>query len=205
MSYDVYNDFEDALGEYTGAPYVVLTDCCTHAIELCMRYKQVGYTMCPTHTYISVPMMLYKCNIGFEWSDEPWYYEYELSDGIWDSARALDRNMYRKGQMQCLSFGHSKRLDLKRGGAILLDNMQDYVALKKMGYDGRDLDISPWELQQQFTLGFHYKMDMETAKAGHIKLWANELASKSSQMVNYPNVSKLKFDIPSKYKYNITQ
>ena len=30
-------EFEQALADYTGAPYAVATDCCTHAIELCLR------------------------------------------------------------------------------------------------------------------------------------------------------------------------
>ena len=194
MSYNIYKDFERELSSYTGAPYVVLTDCCTHALELCFRHKKVKHTMCPQFTYLSVPMMLYKIDVGFDWSDEPWYHEYELSDGIWDSARAFDENMYRTGQMQCLSFGNSKRLDLKRGGAILLDNEQDYIALKRMSYDGRDLDITPWHLQPSFSLGFHYRMDLETAKEGIEKLSNRQLNSKKSQSVNYPDCGKLKFD-----------
>jgi len=194
MSYSIYKDFERALSAYTGAPYVVLTDCCTHALELCFRHKKVKYTMCPQFTYISVPMMLHKIGVGFEWSNEPWYHEYELSNGIWDSARAFDKNMYRTGQMQCLSFGNSKRLDLKRGGAILLDDEQDYVALKRMSYDGRDLDITPWHLQPSFSLGFHYRMDLETAQQGIEKLANNQLDTLVSQLVNYPDCSKLKID-----------
>ena len=33
--------FESKLAEFTGAPYVVTTDCCTHAIELCLRLDKV--------------------------------------------------------------------------------------------------------------------------------------------------------------------
>jgi len=42
MSFKALFDFESALAEYTGAPYAVLTDGCTHAIELCMRYERVN-------------------------------------------------------------------------------------------------------------------------------------------------------------------
>ena len=33
--------FEQELATFTGAPYVVTTDCCTHAIELCFRLLQM--------------------------------------------------------------------------------------------------------------------------------------------------------------------
>ena len=33
VSFDVLFEFEQALAEYTGSPYAVVTDCCTHAIE----------------------------------------------------------------------------------------------------------------------------------------------------------------------------
>ena len=35
------NKLEKQLAEFTGAPYVVATDCCTHAIELCLRLNKV--------------------------------------------------------------------------------------------------------------------------------------------------------------------
>ena len=45
---------------------------------------------------------------------------------IWDSARRLEKDMYREGTMQCLSFGHGKPLHIGRGGAILLDDVVAY-------------------------------------------------------------------------------
>ncbi len=30
--------FEDTIAKFYGAKYGVATDCCTHAIELCLRY-----------------------------------------------------------------------------------------------------------------------------------------------------------------------
>ena len=41
MSFQTLFEFEQALARYTGAPYVVVTDCCTHAMELAMRYDRV--------------------------------------------------------------------------------------------------------------------------------------------------------------------
>ena len=39
--FDKILQFEQALAEFTGAPYVIMTDSCTHAIELCLRHDAV--------------------------------------------------------------------------------------------------------------------------------------------------------------------
>ena len=36
--FEKIKQFEEALADFTGAPYAIMTDCCTHAIELCLRY-----------------------------------------------------------------------------------------------------------------------------------------------------------------------
>ena len=101
MSFQALFDFESALAEYTGAPYVVLTDGCTHAIELCMRYDRVKSTKFTAYTYISVPMLMRHLNIEYEMVTEKWTGEYQFyGTRIWDSARRLERNMYNPGTMQ---------------------------------------------------------------------------------------------------------
>jgi dTDP-4-amino-4,6-dideoxygalactose transaminase len=196
LNYDTLTKFETMLSEYTGAPYVVLTDSCTHAIELCVRYKKVGYASCASHTYLSVPMVLYKTKTQFQWDNSPWEYQYQLGQTtIWDSARAFDQGMYRNNQLQCLSFGHGKRLEIGHGGAILTNKQHEYTALKQMAYDGRDLSISPWQDQPVFKLGFHYNMRLEDAARGMWLMGNGTLKSKESQLVKYPDCSKLKFDI----------
>ena len=47
--------FENKLAEFTGAPYVVTTDCCTHAIELCFRLLGIKTCRFPAHTYKPYP------------------------------------------------------------------------------------------------------------------------------------------------------
>lgn len=196
LSFDTLKEFENALSDYTGAPYVVLTDCCTHALELCFRYKNPGPVTCNAHTYLSVPMMLHKLGIPFFWDHETWEYEYRLApSNIWDSARAFKQGMYRAGALQCLSFGHSKRLELHAGGAILTDNKQDYLALKRMAYDGRDLDITPWQSQESFKIGYHYGMRLETAAKGIDMLANGDLKEQHTQLVKYPDCSKLNIDV----------
>ena len=93
--------------------------------------------------------------------------------------------MYRAGQFQCLSFGHNKPLEIGRGGAILLDNKYAYKILKEMSYDGRDLTISPWEKQETFRVGYHYRPTIEEAIVGSEML---ETVEEQKQFVKYPDL-----------------
>jgi hypothetical protein len=194
MHFDKLLEFEKVISEYTGSPYVVLTDSCTHAIELCLRWKMPfeSYSI-PKNTYLSIPMLLHKLNLKFEYSDDKWEYEYQIKpSNIWDSARAFNRDMYRKGQMQCLSFGHSKRLEIGHGGAILTGSKYAYHILKQMAYDGRDLSISPWQDQKEFQIGYHYNMRLEDAQKGITMMErSGYLPLLSTQLKNYPDCSKL--------------
>lgn len=160
-------EFESALAEFTGAPYVVMTDCCTHAVELCLRFDQVKQCSIPAHTYLSIPMTLCKLDIEYDYQDWEWIGEYQIGHTrIWDSARLLRKNMYRPGMIQCLSFGFDKPLSIGRGGAILTDDVEIYDILSHMRYDGRDLSVSPWEQQKIFRVGYHYKPTPEEAIRG---------------------------------------
>ena len=158
--------FESRLSEFTGAPYVVTTDCCTHAIELCFRLLDIRTCRFSANTYISVPRTMKMLGVEYELSATPWQDEYQfLGTPVWDSARCLKPNMYRKRQYQCLSFGFSKPLDNVRGGAILLDNEEHYKQLKMMSYDGRDLSYDNWIDQKVFNQGFHYMMRYEECES----------------------------------------
>jgi len=199
LTYNTLKQFEGVISEYTGAPYVVLTDSCTHALELCMRYKNPGPVTCSAYTYLSVPMMLHKLNVPFYWDHEPWEYEYRLApSNIWDSARAFDRGMYRAGRLQCVSFGPGKRLEIGHGGAILTNKEHEYTALKRMAYDGRDLDIEPWQDQKEFSIGYHYGMRLEDAQLGIQMMTNKKLKERHTQLVDYPDCSKLNIDKLSK-------
>lgn len=165
--YQALFDFERALAEYTGAPYVVVTDGCTNALELCLRYDQVTHCEFTAYTYLSVPMLMHRLGIRHQLTDECWMGEYQLhGTRIWDSARLLRRQMYRTGQMQCLSFGNTKPLQLGRVGCILTDDRLAWESMSRMRADGRDLRISPWTQQQKFTLGFHYCPTLELCEQG---------------------------------------
>jgi dTDP-4-amino-4,6-dideoxygalactose transaminase len=194
MTFDDINRFEIALAEYTGAPYAIMTDCCTHAIELCMRYDKVEFCAFTPFTYLSIPMLMHKLKIQYYYEgNEQWVGEYKFrKTRIWDSARRLEKNMYREGQMQCLSFGHTKPLHIGRGGAILLDDKAAYDAIIRMRYDGRDLNISPWEQQKEFRVGYHYKPTPEEAVKGIALLQGIKEFPVKPKLVEYPDLRTIK-------------
>ena len=186
-------EFETRLARFTGAPYAIMTDCCTHAIELCMRYDQVQTCKFTPYTYVSVPMTMHKLGIKYQYLDHEWQRwvgEYPFVETrIWDSARRLEANMYRVGQMQCVSFGHDKPLPIGRGGAILLDDKTAYQALLRMRYDGRDLTVSPWVAQQEFQVGYHYRPTIEEAQRGMELL--GQYQSQPPREVVYPDCRQI--------------
>jgi dTDP-4-amino-4,6-dideoxygalactose transaminase len=111
---------------------------------------------------------------------------------IIDAAVYWKQNGYIKNTYMCLSFQYKKHLSLGRGGAILLQNKEDYDILKKMSYDGRSPNI-PWMEQDIDTIGYHYYMTPEIAKLGLDKLpKAFEDTPKKWNYLNYPDLKKIK-------------
>ncbi len=187
--FEKIKQFEDALAEFTGAPYAIMTDCCTHAIELCLRHDRVREVVMTPWTYLSIPMTMHKLGIKYYYKEEEWTGEYRFhGTRIWDSARRLEKGMYRSGQMQCLSFGHDKPLHIGRGGAILLDDKAAYDAIICMRYDGRDLNIKPWVEQREFRVGYHYKPTPEEASQGIALLEGLKEYCPTPRHVDYPDL-----------------
>jgi len=198
--FDAIHQFETDLAAYCGSTYAVATDCCTHALELCLRYE--GYSgplILPHRSYLSVPQMAHKLGLEVYYDETDWRYEYKLAPTrIWDAARGFRDDMYRPGQLMCLSFGWMKRMELGRGGAILTDSRIDYYTLRKMANDGRDLSVSPWQTQNSYSLGFHYNMQPELCVRGINKLKAQDFKTLESQVVEYPDLREVNFDFSSK-------
>ena len=183
-------EFETALAQFTGAPRAIMTDCCTHAIELCMRYDGVESCTFTPYTYLSIPMLMHKLGIQYSYNQEQWTGEYQFENTrIWDSARRLESNMYRAGQMQCVSFGHDKPLPIGRGGAILLDDEQAYETIIQQRYDGRNLATKPWQNQTVFRVGYHYKPTIEEAERGTVLL--SQYTSQPPRAVVYPDCRQI--------------
>lgn len=190
--FDSVTKFESLISEYFGSPYAVATDCCTHAIELCLRLKNIRKTSCPSHTYVSIPMTFLKLNINWVWDRSDWQDYYQLRNtNIIDAAVLWKENSYIPGTMMCLSFQFRKHLSLGRGGMILLDDPHERDRLIEMSYDGRVRNI-PWADQNIKTIGYHYYMTPETAQLGIEKL--DEAKVKQAKVWShrdYPDLEKL--------------
>ena len=192
MSFDIVEEFENKVAQYFGAPYGVAVDCCTHAIELCLRMKKIQYYTVPKRTYISVPFIAKKLNITFDWQDENWQdYYYLGGTNIIDAAVLWQQNSYLPKTFMCLSFQYKKHLNLGRGGMILTDDKESAILLKKMSYDGRLPNI-PWREQNIDTMGYHYYMTPETAARGlEILPEAIKKEPKKWTISDWPDLSKM--------------
>ena len=192
MTFDTLFEFEKQLAKYTGAPYAVATDGCTHALELCFRHERVTSCEFTAYTYVSIAQLMRQLGVSYRLRTEYWIGEYRFhSTRIWDSARLLRPGMYRPGQLQCVSFGHGKPLQLGRAGAILLDNEAEYNMFSSMRSDGRDLHISPWQDQQLFGDGYHYCPTLEDCARG-IELLPT--VDPEPRRCDYPDLRQLKFN-----------
>lgn len=172
MSFEIIEKFEKEIADFFGSPYAVAVDCCTHGLELCLRYKNTKVINVPKRTYLSVPMLAKKLNIELKWKDEEWidFYCLNEEDKIIDAAVLWKPKSYIKGTYMCISFQYKKHLSLGRGGVILVNSKESYEELKKMSYDGRIQNDVPWVKQNITSMGYHYYMTPETAKLGLEKL-----------------------------------
>lgn len=188
--FDIITQFEENVANFFGSPYAVSTDCCTHAIELCLLYTNTKSVLVPKHTYLSVPMTATKLNLEWQWKDDHWTNYYHLSGNIYDAAVLWEPDSYLSGSFMCISFQFRKHLSLGRGGIILTDDKTAYQDLIKLGYDGRTRD-KPWAEQSVDSFGYHYYMTPETAQLGLEKL--PDAISKTPKIwswKDYPDLSR---------------
>ena len=193
MSFESIQKFEKEISTVFGSPDAIAVDCCTHAIELCLRLNNVNHYTVPKRTYISVPFLANKLGISFDWRDEDWEDYYFLGGtNIVDAAVLWKQDSYVPNTFMCVSFQYRKHLSLGRGGIILTDDKESAILLKKMSYDGRLPDI-PWRDQDIDTYGFHYYMTPETATLGLQKLKkAIDTPPKKWTVQDWPDLTKMK-------------
>lgn len=170
QTWQVVDQFEKKLAEFFGAPYAVVVDCCTHALELCFYIldRKDQKVDVPVHTYMSVPMMLEKIQQPWRFVDNKWtdWYKFDPSPII-DAAFMWRKNSYQPGTLTCVSFQNKKHIAIGRGGVILTDRKDHYERLQRLCRDGRDRKL----LQNQDNvqeIGFHYYMTPEDAARGII-------------------------------------
>lgn len=186
-------EFEQEIAQFYNAPFAVATDCCTHAIELCLRITKPVRVTCPNHTYASIPMTFEKLQIQWAFHSIHWKDYYFIGNtNIIDGAVYWKKNGYIRNTMMCLSFQYKKHLNIGRGGMILLDNKEQYEQLLKMRYDGRT-DDKPWAEQDIDTLGYHYYMTPEQAEIGLTKLQTvRDIEPRKWSSKDYPDLKQMK-------------
>ena len=147
--YKVTEDFEKALSEYTGAPYVITVDNQSNALFLSLYYeknvlKSLNHNEIeiPSRTYPSVPCEIIHAGLKVKFKKVDGTTlkgSYNLSPSkTWDSALSFTANMYKPDTFMCISFtGPYKHFKLSKGGAILTDNLDAYHWFKRARYSGR--------------------------------------------------------------------
>jgi dTDP-4-amino-4,6-dideoxygalactose transaminase len=169
MNFEIVSTFENKIADFFGSPYAVAVDCCTHGIELSLRYTSAAKVNVPKRTYISIPFLSSKLNIEMRWVDDAWVDYYYLTKNVIDAAVLWKPDCYIKDTFMSVSFQFQKHLSLGRGGVILTDNQKAATDLKKMSYDGRIPGV-PWRDQNISSIGYHYYMTPEVAEVGLAKL-----------------------------------
>ena len=147
--YKITEDFEKALSEYTGAPYVVTLYNMSNALFLALYYEKnvkksitTDKITIPTRTYPSVPCEIIHAGLKVDFEiveGKTIKGMYQLKgSNVWDSALTFTAYMYRPGQHICVSFtGPYKHFKLSKGGAILTDSLDAYHWFKRARYSGR--------------------------------------------------------------------
>lgn len=169
--YDVVDDFEKRIASWTGAPFAVAVESCSAAIFLCLMWanrdgKNNGNLVkMPKLSYPSVPCSIIHARMKPKFTDDDWEGEYQLKPfNIWDSALRFRKDMYKPKMMQCLSFHIKKRLNIGRGGMILLDSKEAFNWFRKARFDGRN--PIPLKKDNLTMLGWNLYMTPEQAAFG---------------------------------------
>lgn len=197
---DIVGLLERKVAAFAGSRYAVAVDCCTHALELSLRYLMYTYKLphgymvtIPKNTYISVPIMLKQLGFDVRYNDFVWTGCYSLlNTHVIDAAVRWRKGMYVPDTLWCISFQIKKRIPIGRGGMILTDSEQAYNWLKLASYDGRDLN-TPYDKPGHLKMhGFHYYMTPEDAARGIMLMDATpEICEDTGNNNTYPDIEKM--------------
>jgi len=202
--YDITNEFEKALGNYTGAPYVITLDNMSNGLFLALYYehKVMNRTKdtitIPSRTYPSVPCEIIHTGLKVNWKpikEKTITGAYQLEgSNVWDSALSFTADMYKPETHMCISFtGPYKHFKLSKGGAILTDDYDAYKWFKRARYSGRrECDYHDDNLDM---LGWNFYMMPELATRGLLLMnqFYNRDGSKKSNpdlTLPYPDLSQ---------------
>ena len=200
--YKITEDFEQSLGDYTGAPYAVAVDSASNALFLALMYEKIKdkEITIPSRTYPSVPCEIIHAGgkVKFkEVTSKTIKGAYQLEPTkVWDSALTFTSNMYIDNTHMCISFtGPHKHLKLSKGGAILTDDHSAYLWFKRARYSAR-LECS-YHDDYFDMLGWNFYMLPELAARGLLLMtqFYNPDGSKidnEDKEISYPDLSKFK-------------
>lgn len=192
--FDVISLFEERVAAYMGSKYAIAVDCCTHAIELSLRYLGAqGAIQVPKRTYVSVPMTVLKVGCQIDWVEKAWNEVYTLDPyPVIDASLGFKSKSYQENTFTCLSFHVKKTLPIGRGGMILTSDSSAAEWLRKASYDGRSRHRL-WKEDPIEILGYHYYMTPEDAARGLLLLDELDPTSfKSGGASDYPDISTLR-------------
>jgi len=190
--------FEAALCEYTGARFAVTTTSCTQAILMALAWFRTeagggwsGDVSMPKLSYAGVPASIVNAGFRPKFRDEDWQGEYQFGPlPLWDSARRFTSGMFRRGNMQAVSFHATKILADSQGGAILHDNPEADVWLRRARFDGRTEGVDPKDDQVTFPSWHAYLSPDVAARL----LWKLQGLSRHNSPLlrsDYPDLSQM--------------
>lgn len=203
--YNSTNDFESALAEYTGAPYVVCLDNMSNALFLSLYYENHVKNSCseyitiPSRTYPSVPCEIIHAGLKVKFKTikgKTLTGAYLLEgSNVWDSALRFTADMYIPKSHMCVSFtGPYKHFKLSKGGAILTDSEEANAWFRRARYSGRN--ECSYHVDNFDMLGWNFYMMPELATRGLLLM--NQFYSKGKKIRNedltlsYPDLSQFK-------------
>lgn len=200
--YKITEDFEKALSDYTGAPYVIALDNMSNALFLALTYEKVkGQEITiPSRTYPSVPCEIIHAGGKVKFREVKGRtikgaYQLEPTK-VWDSALRFTSDMYIPETHMCISFtGPYKHFKLSKGGAILTDNYEASLWFKRARYSGRR--ECSYHDDHFDMLGWNFYMMPELAARGLLLMnqFYNMDGTKKSNAdleLPYPDLSKFK-------------
>jgi dTDP-4-amino-4,6-dideoxygalactose transaminase len=205
--YDITNEFEEKLAQYTGAKYAVTLDNMSNGLFLALYYEhyvnksiKTDSITIPNRTYPSVPCEIIHAGLKVKWEMQPGNTitgAYQLKgSNVWDSALSFTGDMYKPGTHMCVSFtGPYKHFKLSKGGAILTDSHEAYLWFKRARYSGRrECSYHDDNLDM---LGWNFYMMPELAARGLLLMnqFYNLDGSKKQNpdlTLPYPDLSKFK-------------